>query len=128
MNLKPREKGQIVSNGKVLERPHWQRTFGKDYAFSNLKQKADPIEHEFLIKLVNWVNQHSGKVYQGIVINWYMDGKEYIGPHSDNEYELVPDSPIYSFSFGAPRDFVVESKDRIERYMFPLKHNTVLLM
>lgn len=32
-------------------------------------------------------------------VNWYTDGSEYVGAHADNITELVPQTPIISFTF-----------------------------
>lgn len=64
-----------------------------------------------------------------MVINWYMDGTNHIGAHADDENQLVPDSSIYSFSFGATRDFVVTSKrDKTFKLVLPLEHNACIVM
>ena len=45
-----------------------------------------------------------------MLLNWYKDGSDYMGPHSDDERQLVPKAAIYSFNFGARRDFVISGR------------------
>ena len=48
-----------------------------------------------------------------LLVNWYRDGSDYIGPHSDDERELVKGAGIYCISYGATRDFVLcKKKDK----------------
>ena len=128
LSLKPQERGKVVVFGKEFDVPRWQKSFGQDYFFSGLNHKAEKIEHPFLIKLLEFVNKHSGKEYKQMMINWYLEGTEYISPHSDDEKQLVENSTIYSFSFGATRDFVITSKKTDFRQVIPLENNTLILM
>ena len=63
-----------------------------------------------------------------MIINWYLDGNNHISAHSDDETQLVPKSSIYSFSFGATRDFVITSKKEDYRLALPLEHNACIIM
>lgn len=129
LSLKPADRGKVIVYGKEFDVPRWQKSFGRDYYFSGVNHKADSIEHPYLKKLLNYVNEHSGKVYQGMLINWYMNGEEYIGFHSDDESQLVRGSDIYSFSFGETRDFVIKSKRNKEfKLSLPLENNTIIIM
>jgi alkylated DNA repair dioxygenase AlkB len=84
------------------------------------------------VDLLQWVKDHSGFDYNQVLVNWYQDGNHYIGPHSDDETQLVPGSSIYSFSFGQERDFVVTSKKGVLETpfheSFAMKDNSLLIM
>lgn len=122
-SLHPEEYGTVKMYGNEIATPRWQQTFGQDYYFSGMTHKAVPLEDDFLKTLLAFVNKHSLKYglreesegrslleYKQVLVNWYEDGNHYIGKHSDNESQLVPNSAIYSFSFGQERDFVITSK------------------
>lgn len=128
--LHPKEHGTVTLYGKQIEMPRYNKAYGVDYKFSNENHVADPIEHPFLKKLLKYVNKiaDDGITYNGILVNWYRNGENYIGPHSDDESSLVDGSSIYSFSFGATRDFVLKHKQNSQRLVFPLKSNTMLVM
>ena len=40
-------------------------------------------------KILEWVQKHSGKDYQQVLINWNADGNYYIGELSDDERDIV---------------------------------------
>ncbi|KAL6043683.1 Alpha-ketoglutarate-dependent dioxygenase alkB 2 [Balamuthia mandrillaris] len=56
----------------------------------------------------------SGACYNFALLNYYADGKDYMGLHSDDETGLVPGSSIASISLGAERDFVFQHKQKEE--------------
>ena len=128
-NLHPEDYGVIKIYGKLINTPRWQQSFGRDYSFSGLNHQASELTHPYLLKLLAWVNEHSGYSYNQVLINWYRNGQHYIGKHSDDERQLVPNSPIYSFSFGQARDFRISSKNRqIEPITLNLPSNSLIVM
>lgn len=81
--------------------------------------------------LLDFSHQQTPELNQSL-INWYEhDGS--IGKHSDDTRQLLPDSDIFSFSFGpAKRTFIVEPKNKGESslpiYHIELEHNTMVIM
>lgn len=126
--LHPKEHGTVTIFGKQHDVPRYQKAFGHDYHFSGETHKSDEIKNKFLKILVDHVNNEEKHEYNGTLVNWYEDGNHYIGAHSDDESELVKNSPIYSFSFGATRDFVLKHKQTKQRVVIPLENNTLLIM
>jgi alkylated DNA repair dioxygenase AlkB len=131
-DLHPQEHGTVIMYGKELDVPRWQKAYGRDYKFSRMNHVADPLTDPFLLKLLAWVNQHSGRVYNSALLNWYANGLHYIGKHADDESQLVPQSPIYSFSFGETRNFRISSKanvsEKIEPITLELHNNSLVVM
>ncbi|MHB1952683.1 MAG: alpha-ketoglutarate-dependent dioxygenase AlkB [Sulfobacillus sp.] len=128
-DLRPPEYAKVRMFGKIVETPRWQRSFGKPYFYSGMQHDASPIEHPYLLRLLDFVRRDSGRDYQQILMNWYLDGRHYIGPHADETKHLVPNSTIYSFSFGAERTFRVTKKDDGSLVAdFPMAHGSFLLM
>lgn len=107
LTLKPEERGEVVVYGQRHKIPRFQRLFGEaSYSFSGVTVPGEPLEHPILIGLMDYVNSlEPGAKYNGMLVNFYMDGKDHIGPHADDEGDLVKGAPIYSFSFGATRTF-----------------------
>jgi alkylated DNA repair dioxygenase AlkB len=130
LDLKPNKRGSVIIFGKEIDVPRWQLSLGESYRFSGkLHESQGPIDiHPFIEKLRLFCNSDSGQDYKQCLINYYLTGTEYIGQHSDSEVELKKDAPIYSFSFGSIRDFVVKSKVDDFRIVIPMKHNTCLKM
>ena len=63
------------------------------------------------------------------LVTHYADGESFIRPHSDNEREVAPNSPIYTISVGAARKLRVTSRDHVLReYDFDLSHGTLSSM
>lgn len=109
--LKPSQKGQIVMYGKKIEIPRYQQLFGDiSYSFAGISAAPEPLDNEFLRKVLDFVNARESHHYSGILVNWYPDGDHYIGAHSDDERDLVKGAPIYSFSYGASRTFRFHGK------------------
>lgn len=67
--------------------------------------------------------------YTSVLANYYRDGNDIIGAHSDDEKDLAKDSIIASLSLGAERFFDIYSKDdgkKIKR--IKLSNGSLLLM
>jgi len=133
----PEEFEKVKVFSKVHDTPRWMSTYGRDYTFSKMSHESKPIDDPYLMKLVAWVNRHAHKhlsvneelSYNGVLVNFLEDGYHYVGAHSDSEKQLVPNMPIYSFSFGATRTFRVTAKDKsMENLDVEMPHNTLLVM
>ena len=59
----------------------------KGYEFSNQIMEAQPIP-DFLLKFLNCANTSLKTQFNGILINYYRDGSDNLGAHSDNEKGL----------------------------------------
>ena len=104
--------------------PRDELVLGHDYTYAGKKHTAASVTDDFITALTQWVVSDSGKEYKGVLINFYMDGNDSIGAHSDDEAELVADSDIYSFSFGSTRRFWVMPK-KIEEG--DVKHEVIMV-
>jgi len=127
-NSHPEKKGEGIIMGRTVEFPRWQQSYGQGYSFTGMHHSALPITDPYMTQLLEWVCTHSGEPYKQILVNWYSDGNHYIGPHSDDERQLVPGSSIYSFSYGQERDFVIKSKDGTYRNVITMPNNSLLIM
>jgi alkylated DNA repair dioxygenase AlkB len=63
-----------------------------------------------LIYLMEYINSKFNSNYNGILVNYYSSGEEYIGKHSDDEKMLQKDAGVCSISFGAIRKFRIRDK------------------
>ena len=129
-NLHPKEKGIVKIMGKEIETPRWQQAYGQSYAFSGTVNKALPF-HPIILKYVNWANEQTKnekEEFNMALLNWYENGDHYIGHHSDDEKQLIQKSPIYCFSFGASRDFVLKNKITKENTKVELENNSLIIM
>lgn len=84
------------------------------YQFSGQLMKSQPLSTQ-LREIMTQVNQILARPdshiqpYNGILVNRYENGTEYISPHSDAENELSP-SGVFALSMGATRDFHILAK------------------
>ena len=108
LELKP----DIIIFGKKCKQ---QRNIGffsdksKGYKYSNKMMESKPLtqsNHE----LLDIVNNEFGTQFNGILVNKYMDGNDYISAHSDDEtgIDLIG---VISISYGAERIFRIRKKD-----------------
>ena len=77
------------------------------YFFSGqLAHSKDPPDS--LKTLLLFVNDKFGSAYNGVLVNKYEDGKEYISDHRDDEGGLDSQVGVLSISVGAERTFRVK--------------------
>ena len=109
----PQELGKIVLfDGRECTTPRYTRSYGASYQYSGQVQEAHaPSECEKVVELLENINalardgmQDPSMKYQMCLVNWY-EQHHHINPHSDNTRPLVPQSPIFSLSWGQTRTF-----------------------
>ena len=127
--LKPEVRPTIKMFDKLIQVPRYYQNYGKDYKFSGVHNTSLEVPN-ILQKYLDYCNQIETEYqFNGILVNWYPDGKSYIGFHSDDEKQLVKNSPIYCFSFGQPRRFVLQEKmGEKKRTDFTLQNNSYIVM
>ncbi|MCK7594014.1 alpha-ketoglutarate-dependent dioxygenase AlkB family protein [Pseudomarimonas salicorniae] len=81
-----------------------------------------------LSALRNRLNDLLGAGFNSVLANLYRGGADGMGWHADDEPELGPDPLIASLSLGAPRRFLLRSRDRRQRAELLLTHGSLLLM
>ena len=78
------------------------------YGYSGLKQPPQPWTPP-LVRLRREIEAQlalaPGHEFNGVLLNYYRDGRDAMGWHADDEPELDPESPIASLSLGASRTF-----------------------
>ena len=130
-SLKPNEKLQINKGGRIIDCPRYSLSYLKSYHFSGLNHKAELILPTRVQQLLDSCRLQKPELNQS-QINWYeYDGS--IGKHSDDTRQLIPNSEIYSLSFGpARRLLILEPKDNTDKNQLTLhielENNTLLIM
>ena len=66
--------------------------------------------------------------FNSVLVNYYRDGKDSMGWHSDDEKELGPNPTIASISFGSERDLVFRNKMRKETRSIAQAHGCLILI
>ncbi len=103
LELKPAEKTTITCYGKKCKTPRFIQAFGPDnYRFSGTTMIAKPLTKELkeLKKLIQKKYSDTEWNFNNCLVNWYMNGLDSIGQHSDNESIIVPGSPIVGVTLG----------------------------
>lgn len=122
LSQRPEERGSGTMWGKKYTASRYYRSYFKDYKFRGTGEENGGEQydsknkwHVYLKRLVSLCNAYlkqNGCSYKanGVLVNWYMDGSDKIGHHSDDQNGLVDGSPIFSFSFGMTRDFHIRPR------------------
>lgn len=118
---------EIINYGRVC---HQNRSVGfysdtsKGYNYSKTITPSKKM-HLCLRELLLYVNDKFDYDYNGILINKYVDGEDYIGKHSDDERGLVSKVGVIAISYGAVRKFrirdTITNKIVIDVPTFPTK-------
>jgi alkylated DNA repair dioxygenase AlkB len=101
--------------GKLFGKPivfhRWMGFFSDTsvgYRFSGQTLKNGNLTPE-LRELLNLVNEHLEMDYNGVLVNVYETGLDYISAHSDNEKE-IRGTKVAAISFGSERIFRIRNK------------------
>jgi alkylated DNA repair dioxygenase AlkB len=94
-------------SGKKLNRQNWTK---------DLIMIREKIYKEFKID------------FNSVLINYYRDGKDSMGWHSDDEKELGHNPTIASISFGSERDLVFKNKISKETLSIAQVHGCLILI
>ncbi|KAG6969402.1 hypothetical protein JG687_00003248 [Phytophthora cactorum] len=114
----PKEHDTIMMFGKPAKLPRFQQLCGEmgSYRYSGKTfeaQKKYPPGLRHAVKEMQRIvedptTQHTRLT--GGLVNWYENGDHYIGPHADDERDMIACSPIVALSLGATRRFVFTKK------------------
>ncbi|WP_414589767.1 alpha-ketoglutarate-dependent dioxygenase AlkB family protein [Scytonema sp. PCC 10023] len=123
---------QIKMMGKWLDLPRLETMCGEPgikYTYSgSVELIAHPWTHELTL-LKDKVEALTGYSFQVVIGNYYQNGADYIGWHSDNEPSMGANAPIASISLGAMRKFQIRQKAKGSKiYDYWLENGSLLLM
>ena len=105
------ERPKIIVYGRECRQNRSIGFFSNDvdrYNYSNSYMIAQELDSN-LSELLNLVNTLTDNNFNGILINFYKDGNQSIGAHSDNELELG-NNGVVSISYGTNRKFRIREK------------------
>ncbi len=112
---RPKERLRIASFGGVFV-PRLVQFYGNgSYSFSGITISGEKEIPYLVGECLDCSRELYPKyVWDGALVNWYENGANYIGPHSDDIRGLVEDSPILSYSFGQERIFRIKKKSEVK--------------
>lgn len=113
---------------------HQKRSIGfysnisKGYSYSNTIRPSKMMK-EHLTELLNLINKKFNSIFNGILINRYDNGKDYIGKHSDDKKGLEKDGGVIIISYGAIRKFRIRNKQTCKIILdLPTEPNKIIQM
>lgn len=114
--------------GKQFLQPRLTAWHGDaSYTYSGLTLPALPFS-PLLAEIKQAVEAVSARRFNSVLLNYYRDGRDSMGMHSDDEPELGPAPAIASVSFGATRTFVLRHKRSKRTVKLDLNDGSMLLM
>ena len=121
---------RITVYGRPYLQPRLSAWYGDlSYRYSGIRLEPMPWT-PLLGALRDRVQALTGNEYNSVLLNYYRDGNDGMGMHSDDEPELGARPAIASLSLGASRDFVMQHRHRkhIDTFKLPLPAGSLLLM
>lgn len=114
--------------GKSFLQPRLTAWHGdKPYTYSGLR--LEPLPYTPLLRCVKVaVEAATGCQFNSVLLNYYRDGRDSMGMHSDDEAELGADPVIASLSFGQARTFVMRHRRTGQTLKLLLNSGSLLLM
>jgi len=127
----PWQQPQVQIYGRQLPVPRLVAWYGDDeasYRYSGLTHQPLPWT-PLLAQIRAQVERAVGQPLNGVLLNYYRDGQDSMGWHSDDEAELGANPLIASLNLGGTRRFDLRRKgqSRIE-HSLPLQHGSLLVM
>ena len=118
----------VVVYGKRHMQPRLSAWHGdKAYRYSGLS--LAPLPFTPLLEAIRLAAEAAtGRSYNSVLLNYYRNGQDSMGMHSDDEPELGPEPAIASVSFGATRPFILRHKSSRETLRLPLNDGSLLFM
>jgi alkylated DNA repair dioxygenase AlkB len=97
------------------------------YTYSGLTLAPLPFT-PLLQQIYTAVESATGHRFNSVLLNYYRDGRDSMGMHSDDEPELGPEPAIASLSLGATRTFILRHKQTRQTVKIELQNGSLLLM
>ena len=126
----PWESMMIKMFGKNLKIPRlqcWIGDEGCDYKYSGKMLNRQNWNKELMI-IREKIFQETKIDFNSVLANYYRDGKDSMGWHSDDEKELGPNPTIASISFGSERNLYFRNKISKEIISIPHTHGCLVMI
>ena len=124
------ESMMIKMFGKDLRIPRlqcWIGDEGCDYKYSGKKLNRQDWSSE-LLQIRKKIFKDLKIDFNSVLANYYRDGKDSMGWHSDDEKELGPNPTIASISFGSERNLYFRNKITKETISIPQAHGCLIVI
>jgi len=105
----------------------WMGDTGLSYGYSHTRMQAVEWDST-LLNVKQKIEAATQSHFNSVLINYYRDGKDSNGWHSDDEPELGKNPIIASVSLGASRDFHLRHKSKTFKHKMALENGSLLMM
>lgn len=122
----PWQQNTIRVFGKEHLEPRLTCYFGPAYSYSNIRWEAKEMP-TVLFQLKQKIEVIAKAEFNAVLCNYYRDGQDSMGWHSDNEKE-IESTVIASVSFGGERTIKFRARNNEQKLAFNLPHGSLLLM
>jgi alkylated DNA repair dioxygenase AlkB len=122
----PWRQNKIRVYGKTYDEPRLTAWFGPAYTYSNIHWSAAALP-QTMQTMVQDLQMQCDFQFNAVLCNYYRDGHDAMGWHSDNEPEM-DQSCIASLSLGATRTLKFKEKKGTNQFQLDLTHGTLLVM
>lgn len=124
---------EVRFGGRVVLTPRLTAWFGDvDYTYSGIRNRARPMPsmlRGLADQIEEWLAARGRPAtFNSVLANYYRDGNDSIGMHSDDERELGRHPTIASISLGATSAFRFEHKTTADKIVLPLVGGSLLVM
>lgn len=123
------EQPSLMMFGRMVDEPRlstWHSD-GQSYTYSGRERLAQPWT-ALLRNIRGQCEQHTGHTFNGVLVNYYRDGGDHLGWHSDDEAINGAEPLIASISLGAERRFDMRHRVTREVVSTQLGHGSLLVM
>jgi len=118
----------VTVYGKQHQQPRLTAAYGDaPYTYSGLTIHPLPWT-PLLLAIKAAVEAACAYTFNSVLLNYYRDGRDSMGMHSDDERELGRNPVVASVSFGATRTFILRHKATRRTLKLDLPDGALLLM
>ena len=124
------EQPEITIFGNTVLEPRlstWHNELGEGYKYSGVMRRAQPFS-KILTEIRNRCAEVANTQFNSALVNFYRNGQDGVGWHSDNEACNGPEPTIASVSLGATRRFDMRHRKTGETIKIQLGSGSLLVM
>lgn len=128
LKIVPWQQHTVIMYDKEVITPRLSAWYGDKRQRDEGKREALPWLPE-LYDLKKRVEDFTGVLFQGVLLNYYRDGNDSVAWHADKDTIPGVKTDIASLSIGQARNFDFRNKtDHRQQYSIRLEHGSLLLM
>ncbi|MCE7064583.1 alpha-ketoglutarate-dependent dioxygenase AlkB [Dyadobacter sp. CY326] len=124
----PFQQSKVMMYDKEVLTPRLNAWFGDRPMRDGDRRPPIPWTAE-LLEIKTKVEDHTGMIFNGVLLNYYRDGHDSVAWHSDKDTIVGLKTEIASVSFGQPRNFDFRNKENHrQQHSLELGNGSLLLM